>query len=272
MLETYAQLLPDDSLHSLRTLAFIAQMAPMLDSRAYALMYKDPKLFQMAWYTLSAPERAGINSMIVYKGIYKAIAAKDLMAALRTANFARSVYAGSMGEGARVFERAMLTFYQKVDTVKFFDKAIDYYDRYYMVVTVDSITRLDSMRRSAIYAKAEARDTVINGRAVRTKMISYVPAGQHYSNELNRAAWSFYLMTSNPALLSTATEWAIKAVSFFKKPGVLDTYARLLYKQGQKEKAIEIETEARGIWLAQKFITKEYDSVLDKMKNNLPLD
>ena len=272
LLETYVQLLPEDSLRSLRTLVFIAQMAPMLDSKAYSLMYKDPKLFQAAWYTLSAPVRIGINNAIIYKGISKAIIAKDLMAALRTASLARAVNGSNITEGDRAFDRNMLSYYQKADPVKYFDGAVEYYNRYYMVVTKDSIARMDSARREKLYSEATARDTVVNGKTVKRRMISYAPVGQYYSNELNRAAWNFYTMTSDPALLSTATEWAIRSILLFKKPGALDTYARLLYKQGQKEKAIEIETEARSMWLTQKFPAKGYDRVLDKMKNNLPLD
>ena len=91
------------------------------------------------------------------------------------------------------------------------------------------------------------------------------------NTELNNIAYKVYLRTDNPFLISEATTWAEKALEFYKAPEVLDTYARLLYKQNKTTKAIEIISEAIALQQKRGYPTVDYDIVLGKMKNNAPL-
>lgn len=52
-------------------------------------------------------------------------------------------------------------------------------------------------------------------------------------------------------------------------PAPLHTYARLLYKQGQKEKAIELETQAVELMKQRKLSADSYEKALENMKQNL---
>jgi hypothetical protein len=112
----------------------------------------------------------------------------------------------------------------------------------------------------------------MNGRQVQRSTISFAPVTQNFARELNNGAWSFYKMTKNPYLLSVATEWVTKGLEFFKSPEILDTYSRLLYKQNQKAKAIELQQEAIALRKQRKYSTREYDLILDKMKKNAIVD
>ncbi|MEJ7671484.1 MAG: hypothetical protein WKF59_01885 [Chitinophagaceae bacterium] len=79
-------------------------------------------------------------------------------------------------------------------------------------------------------------------------------------------------MSNDPNKLSIATEWAKKGLEFYKSPEILDTYSRLLYKQNQKAKAIELQHEAIAVRKQRKFSTKEYDVILAKMVKGETID
>lgn len=272
LLDEYVHLLPPDSLSSIRTLVFIAQLAPMFGSKAYSTLYRDPQLFNHAWYSMSNSVRININNTIIYKGVKKAISEKSEASALTIANFARNVYGTNINGGLMAYERAMVSFYEKVDTAKYFLKAIEYYNKYFMTINTDSINRIDSIKQQKVFAEAVMRDSIINGKRTKVNISSYMPISQYYGDRLNSAAWNFYKMTNDPHLLAIATNWAQRAMELFNKAGIMDTYARLLYKQGQKQKAIEVQTRARDLWVARKFSPRQYDIVLDKMKRNVALD
>ncbi len=272
LLDGYISNLPSDSLQSLRTLVFIAQLAPMIGSKADMAMHRDPQLFNRAWYSMSLPVRIGINNAIINKGMKKAINERNESFAVQTASFAQITNGSNYAAATKAYDKNLLYFYEKTDTSKYFMKAIAYYDRYLMSVSVDSIKRKDSLTRNNLLTRAPLTDTTVNGRQGFRAAISYAPVTQFFTQELNSGAWSFYKMTNNPYLLSVATEWAKKGLEFYRSPEILDTYARLLYKQNQKEQAITIQSEAIMLQNAHRLSTKEYDLVLDKMKKNETVD
>jgi hypothetical protein len=272
LLDEYVALLPHDSLQSISSLAFIAQMAPMLDSKASNILRRDQQLFNKAWYSMSNPLRIGINNVIIHKGMKKAIDEKNEGAAVRVAAFAQGTYMGNYAAGSKAYDKNLLHFYEKTDTSKYFRKAIAYFDRYFMIVSPDSIKKIDTVTNNRLSAQAPKTDTIINGSQVRKSTISYAPLTQNFTWELNSSALNFYKMTNNPYLLSVATEWAKKGLEFFKSPEILDTYSRLLYKQNQKAKAIELQQEAIALRKQRKFSTKEHDIILAKMVKGETID
>jgi len=272
LLDEYVALLPDDSLQSITSLAFIAQMAPLLDSKASNILRKDQQLFNKAWYSMSNPLRFGINNVIIHKGMKRAIDEKNEGAAIRVAAFAQGTHTGNYAAGTKAYDKNLLDFYEKTDTSKYFRKAIAYFDRYFMIVSPDSIKKIDTVTKNRLSAQAPKTDTIMNGRQVQRTSISYTPVTQNFTRELNNGALSFYKMTNNPYLLSVATEWAKKGLEFYKSPEILDTYSRLLYKQNQKAKAIELQHEAIALRKQRKFSTKEYDAILAKMVKDETID
>ena len=148
-------------------------------------------------------------------------------------------------------------------------KSIAYYDRYFMDVSADSIKRTDSLNRKRMFAMAP-KDTVMNGtKIIARATITYSPITQNFTRELNNGAYKFYKITNNPYLLSVATEWVRKGLEFFETPEALDTYAKLLYKQGHKEEAIQMETKAIAVRKARGFPVKDYEAVIDNMKKGI---
>ncbi len=270
LLEEYVALLPADSLKSIRTISFIMQMRPMLGSPAYEAVRKDNALFNRAWFTMNLSTRIGINNAIIYKAINKAITEKDEAFALRTAKFAQGTNT-NYEAGAKAYDKNMMQFYKETgDSSKYFMKAIAYYERYFMVVNADSIKKIDSTIRRKLLDQQprQTRDTIINGKkaTMQTASIAFKPTTQNFTMELNEGAWNFYKMTNNPYLLSIATEWAKKGLDIYESPEALDTYAKLLYKQGQKEKAIDTETNAIALRKQRGYNTKDYEAIVEKMK------
>lgn len=273
LLDEYIDVLPPDSLKSTNTLVFIARMTPLLNSKADKALRKDRVIFNKAWYTISLQMRVGINNAIIYRSMQKAIREKNESYALQVSSFAQGTNT-NYTSGAKAYDKNMLRFYDAInDTTAYFRKAIAYYERYFLVVSIDSIRRADSINIHRLAMAAIKKDTVLPGNVVkRTALIPYAPIGQSFSSELNNGAYEFYKKTNNTYLLSVATEWAERALEFYKSPQVLDTYARLLYKLNQADKAVKTISEAIALQQKRGFPTKEYDIVLDKMKNKKPLD
>ncbi|HYO22369.1 MAG TPA: hypothetical protein VER36_08170 [Flavisolibacter sp.] len=268
LLDEYIDVLPADSLKSARTIAFIAQMAPMLDSKADKVMRADKALFNRAWYSMSLPLRVHINNRVIYKGMEKAIKEKNESLALRTASFARATNTNATA-AAKAYDMNMLRYYEQVnDTTAYFRKAIAYYEHYLLTVVPDSVKKVDSLNMRRIRETAK-KDTVREGNRIRISTgVRYQPIASRLSGELNSGAYNFHQKTNNPYLLSIATEWSKRALEFFESPDALLTYAKLLYKQNRKEEAQE--KIARAIELEKKrgLPTKTLEAVLEKMKSN----
>ncbi|MEO9484081.1 MAG: DUF255 domain-containing protein [Ekhidna sp.] len=62
--------------------------------------------------------------------------------------------------------------------------------------------------------------------------------------QLNELAWKFYLFVDNKNQLEIASSWAQQAVDKQPEPSVIDTYASIQYKLGNRKKAVELEKRA----------------------------
>ena len=199
----------------------------------------------------------------------KAIDEKNESFAYRVATFARNTNDNNVQAGIKVYDMHMLNYYRETnDTINYLVMAIHYYDRYFMIVNPDSIKRMDSLRLGP-----QTRTVTVPVDAMVTKkMISYAPIGQNYARELNNGAWSFYKMTRDPLHLKKALQWAKRANDFFDSAEAMDTYARLLYRTGSLQEAIDWETKAIEHRKKQGYNTKEYETILESMKKKTAID
>jgi len=62
--------------------------------------------------------------------------------------------------------------------------------------------------------------------------------------QLSEIAWKFYLFIENRNQLEIAADWAKSAVEQLPDPSIIDTYASLQFKLGNKKKAVELGTKA----------------------------
>jgi len=267
LLEEYTSLLPPDSLTSERTLLFIAQMAPLVGSKPDLLLRKNFTLFNKIWYSMNLPLRASINNQVIYRSMQKAIKEKNEAYAYRIATFARGTNTNAQS-AAKAFESNMIMYYKETNDIKnYLIRAVYYYDNYYMTVKPDSVKLRDSLNRSKLFSQAPVT-TVKKGDSVfRRRQVAYLPITQMFTRDLNNGAWNIYTMTKDSLYLQKALEWAKRANEFFESPEAMDTYARLLYKTGNPQQALEWMNKAILVRKKQGFDTKEYEAVLSKMKN-----
>ena len=274
LLDEYIDAVPTDSLQSINTICLIAQMAPFIDSKPYKTMYEHSALFNRAWYTMPLQTRVQVNNVMIHKSMNKAIQERNESYAVRVASFAQATNGGNYLPGAKAFDKNMLRYFDETnDTATYFRKAVAFYERYYMAVSVDSIRKIDSITMAnMMHNPSIKKDTIRDGNKVRvTGSAPFRPAGQYFANDLNEGAYKFYQRTNNPYLFSIATEWSEKALLFYRSPEILDTYAKLLYKQNKNDKAIEVMNEAIALQQKKGFPTTTYDADLDAIRNKKPL-
>ena len=272
LLDEYVSLLPPDSLHSSTTLAFIAQQYPIIGSKADMLMRRDYAIFNKAWYTLSLPVRMGINNRIIYKSMRKAIRERKPEYAFRVASFARGTHAENAQSGNKAYDSNILDYYREThDTLNYLVRVINYYDSYYMTVRVDSIKKKDSLNRAILLAKQDGEKQIKGDSPIYTKNITYSPVTQIFTRSLNEGAWTIYTWTNDPFYVKKALQWAARANEFFENPEAIDTYARLLYKTGNSNEAIQQESKAIELKKKRGYKTTEFEIVLANMKTGKPV-
>lgn len=89
------------------------------------------------------------------------------------------------------------------------------------------------------------------------------------ASQLNSVAWYFFEHTEDPAKLQKAEEWAARSVSLEPSHHALDTYANLLFVNGQHEKAMEMETRALEKAKAEGADTASYEELIAKIKDSM---
>lgn len=63
-------------------------------------------------------------------------------------------------------------------------------------------------------------------------------------NELGELAWNFYLFVTDRGQLEIAAGWAKEAVNQMPEPSLIDTYAALQFKLGNRKQAVLLEEKA----------------------------
>ncbi len=264
---------PADSATSLSFLQFLAAQAPLIGSKAEQYMHKDNRNFNDAWFLMPVQKRVSINGRINFKSKNKAIAEKDKSYAEKVANYTAGTYTDRT-QARRAHDKNMIDYYKGVqDTATYLIKTTLFYDQYLMNINVDSIKKVDSIRLREMFAAAQPNQNTIqsNGSGtVARATVQFNPYTQYYTNELNTAAWSVYTYTHDAAYNIKALAWAKRANEFYENPGAMDTYARLLYRTGNKEEAISWEEKAIKLNIIRKvpaITSAEYEEMLGKMRS-----
>lgn len=125
-----------------------------------------------------------------------------------------------------------------------------------------------NVKAMVMRAEANKSQTGTNGGPIG---IVFTPVVQDYARELNRIAYKVYEKTNSPYLLAMATQCAEEALEFYKSPEILDTYGKLLYKQNQQAKAMEMMQKAIAMQKERGYPATNYERVLAIMKAGNPL-
>ncbi|MDB5209206.1 MAG: hypothetical protein JWQ30_33, partial [Sediminibacterium sp.] len=274
--EEMLSLAPQDSATSLTFIQFLAEQAPVFDSKVYQYMYKNSQNFRDAWFMMSQQKRTNINNRMVSKSRAKAVKEKNRIYAERVAN----MFAGTYTEkivARKVHDRVMIDYFRGVkDTANFLVGSVRYYDQYLMTISLDSVQHIDSIRKSEIPQRtltpppdAARMETAVMAYVSGTGPVPtgiFIPIAQNYTNELNSGSWTIYTFTHDPVYTAKALAWAKRANEFSENPAVMDTYARLLYRTGNKKEAIVWEDKAVQYTKARKIPASEYEEIVNKMR------
>lgn len=85
---------------------------------------------------------------------------------------------------------------------------------------------------------------------------------------LNNFAWGVFENCDSPECINEALIWSKRCAdeSQSKEPGILDTYANLLYKGGKRNEAMSVQQKAIAL-VSDKIKKENYQATFDKMKN-----
>lgn len=163
-----------------------------------------------------------------------------------------------------------MNFYKETkEWEKYIIHASNYCNRSLMQVSADSLQKLNKRvidlfdKDQSAFKKAGYDSTRI---AEVRKSMAHAQRSR-YSLALNDIAWNFFEHATDAEDLQNALKWSERALEISPDNHMfIDTYANLLYKLGQKDKAIEKETEALSIAISTKAKSNGYESALAKMK------
>jgi Highly conserved protein containing a thioredoxin domain len=168
-------------------------------------------------------------------------------------------------------EEFYMNYYNKTnDLDKYISNATIYCDGSLMTVSPDSIAKIDK-KTLHMFETTQSKALVGKIDSVQLAHLSAVMAHasrDRYSMALNEVAWGFFEKVRDTKALEKALGWSQRCLEIYPDNDMyLDTYANLLYKLGQKEKAIIKETDALNIAKSTKSDTEAYEKTLIKMRS-----
>ncbi len=167
-------------------------------------------------------------------------------------------------------QETFLQYYKGIhESANYVTAATRFYETYFMTVTVDSVLRVDSIKKAGMFKNIPGSS---NGPMIveqGTPMIGFAPLASYYAGAFNDGARTIYNYTKKTEYLGKALLWAKRANEFIDQPEIMDTYARLLYKTNHKDVAVTLETKAIEIRKSKKISATEYEKVLDAMQKGL---
>ncbi|MCS4166707.1 MULTISPECIES: thioredoxin family protein [unclassified Sphingobacterium] len=108
---------------------------------------------------------------------------------------------------------------------------------------------------------------VKNYIAMKNTINDYLSSEDFTPHQLNTFAWTIFNNSSDAACIESALSWSKKSIIEDPSSAFLDTYANLLYKKGEKEKAIKWQNKA--IEMASEDDRPIYQETLDKMMKGI---
>ncbi|MBS4044411.1 MAG: hypothetical protein KGZ59_11385 [Chitinophagaceae bacterium] len=273
LLDLICETAPEDSAKSRTFIQYLLKHGPQVNSKAFQYIAQDGEVFNTSWFRMDLKERVAINNLVFYKSMMVAIEKKDKAYAEAVANFkASSSNTRSFEAFQRTYDFELLRFYKAIkDTNMIINWSMKFVESYIVKLNVDSILRIDSLNTLRIKASTHlnqqdvSSSNVLNWDKEETAQIA--KNSSFYSNILNEAAWTIYVYTKDNFKNNLALKWSKKSIEFEKNYAVLDTYARLLYRNNKIDEAITYELEAIKLAKEMKAKTTEFEQVLQNMNN-----
>ncbi|MER0442288.1 hypothetical protein [Emticicia sp. W12TSBA100-4] len=268
--EEYINLHTIGELSTIENVKLLINTASPIDSKVRKVLYAvlPEKMTDSLFRILPLNQRVIINSRISGATFRKAVTERNSTLAGRLATFVSNGHGKDWEKGSFFYQTTILRFYKEVkDTLKFLSTAETFANYTLMTSSLDTLLKRDSIARSK-YLASTKKDTLISE--------SYSSFYQKYADELNNISYRYFEFSNDFNNLNKALKWSKRALeinevlsmdaSRKKNPYMMDTYAQLLFKLGQKEEAIKWQTdviETAKLWKAD---TTKFEETLAKMK------
>jgi tetratricopeptide (TPR) repeat protein len=272
--EKYVELLTISELSSIENAKLIIEQGLPLNSKARRLLYASlpPKTIDSIFYAHSLDERVKINNKIIASTRQNAVRYKDKDLGMALGNFITGTYNDNWEQGRFARQSFLVNFYKDIkDSVAFLREAKAFANYQLMEMPVDTLVKREKKVRDDLFQQQKKKQV---GSGVVS--FRYTPYNIKYANELNNLAYSVLLFTKDSEKLEDALKWAKRAIEINEalvpdetrkqNPMVMDTYASLLYRLGNKEEAIELETKAVEILKKRGDNANNLEITLNKMK------
>lgn len=272
--EEYINLHTIAELATITNVKFLLATAPALETKVRKVVYAlfPTKTIDSLFMSFPQTERVRINGQIINKTTKIAIVQKSFPLANRLASFVASTYDSDWEKGSFYNQTTMLNFYKSIkDTSNYLTSTAAFADYTLMRYPPDTLQKKEELARNKYFEKAR-KEPPKDG----ISKISYASFYQRYVNELNNIAYDYLFYTKDLEKLAKALKWSKRALEINevltpdplrkKNPYMIDTYAQLLFKLGQKEEAIKWQTdviETAKLWKAD---TAKFEETLEKMK------
>lgn len=247
-LEAYVMSLPADSLQSGRVLRFIFEQAPVVGSKADSVFRRNYPKMDSLYKAVGWNKAVELNNRITGNSLRKAIKEKNVVLASRTAFFRQRTFSNDYKNGLAARDWVLMRYFRGVkDTLQYLRLASDYYDKQYMTARVDSVQKLDELEsQRRMRGEFTGPDGTITRPSKPGQMLQVMafPNTQRFVSALNQAAMDFQDLTRDPVYLNKALSWSKRTLEYREDGGLMDTYARVLYRLGRKEEALEWQTKA----------------------------
>lgn len=272
--EEYIDIHTFGELSTIENVKFLMSTAPALDSKVRKTMYAvlPNKTIDSLFRALPFSERVKINNQIIGKTTRNAIAQKNVDLANRLSSFVAGTYDNDWEKGSFFSQTTMLNFFNAIkDMPAYIQRAEPFAEYTLMRYSPDSLLKKEEIARKKTLEKSRTGNSK-DGRV----QVAYSPFYQRYAGELNNISFNFLSNTNDLEKLAKALKWSKRALeineilsmdaSRKKNPYMMDTYAQLLFKLGQKEEAIKWQMdviETAKLWKAD---TTKFEETLEKMK------
>jgi hypothetical protein len=269
LIEKYVSDLKVSDLYKYDEVLFILKAGPIIDGTAYRLSHLNNSVVDSIFRNESPDDRIAINNTMISNTMNEAIRTKSFQKAVAAANYARSSWGTSYAEGQKNYFLRILQYYLGVkDTMKYLQQASMVYDTYYMNVSIDSLIKKDSLNLET--AKRNALEAAIKNSNNPTNLsfkVRVPNSRDAYLNDLNNAAWNFYLMAGDDSYyLFKAIVWSRRTIEISPKPAFYDTYAHLLYSLKFYDEAESMQKKAIDAGRAEKTDTGPFEEAYAKMR------
>lgn len=271
LLDEYVGCLQVRDLDNFETTSFLLQQGPVLESKTYKLIYMNKTIVDSIYHRLPLNVRKKMNGKIIRNSLEKAVQEKNINLAYSVSHFVYSSWQTSnlfLGEMER--ERTLVYYLEKVaDTTQYFRSAADYYNRYYLHLTPDSMFKMNlaANEKKPYQASLDSATMEKWNRIPEAKKRHYDTL---FATSLHHAAASFIKLGAKGAHLYTSLQWIQAAIKWrTDRPEYYHTFAEILASLHLYQEAIAKEEQAIKLSEKKQQNAAAYKRRLKELKKSL---